>query len=104
MPSQSRSSFRVSLLNAHSISNKACHIHDLIVDSKFDILFLTETWQTSDVSQAFKAATPTSHHYYHVKKPVTGSGSGGGGCGIIISRDILNVKFSCRKFSTFECM
>ena len=43
-----------SLLNAHSINNKACRFHDLIGDSKFDLLFLTETWrQTSDISPAF---------------------------------------------------
>ena len=61
--------FWVSLPNAYSINNKACHTHDLIVDSKLDVMFLTETWQTSDISPAFKAATPTTHHYYHVTRP-----------------------------------
>ena len=28
-----------------------------------DILFLTETWRASDVSPAFKAATPTIQNY-----------------------------------------
>ena len=66
------------------------------------ILFLTKMFQVSDVSPAFKAATPTAHHYYHVTRPVTGSGSPEGGCGVIISRHIPDIKFSCRKFSTFE--
>ena len=54
--------------------------------------------------QLFRRATPATHHYYHVTRPVTGSGSVCGGCGVIISRLVPNVKFSCRKFSTFECM
>ena len=74
----------------------------IFVDSKFDIFFLTETWQTSVISPAFYGATSTTHHYFHVTRPGTGSGSTGGGCGAIISRHILNVKFSCIKISTFE--
>ena len=74
------------------------------MDSKLDILFLTETWQTSDISPAFKAATPSTHNYFHITRPGTGSGKNGGGCGAIISRNIPNTKFSCRNFSTFECM
>ena len=83
---QSKSSIRVSLLNAHSINTKACHIHVLIVDLKLGILFLTETRQTGNMSPAFTAATPKTHHYFHVTRPGTGSGNLGGGCGAIISR------------------
>ena len=74
------------------------------MDSKLDILFLTETWQTSNISPAFTATTPTTHHYFHVTRPGTGSGNLGGGCGAIISRHIPNVKVSSRNFSTFECI
>ena len=74
------------------------------MDSKLDILFLTETWQTSDISPAFTAATPKTHNYFHVTRPGTGSGNVGGGCGAIISRHLPNVKVSSRKFNTFECM
>ena len=73
-PCQSRKSLQVSLLNAHSINNKACHIYDLIVDSKLDVLFLTETWQLSDVSPAFKAATPLTHKFHHIVRPGAVSG------------------------------
>ena len=66
--------------------------------------FLNETWQLSDVLPAYKADTPTTHHYYLVMGPVTGSDSPGGGCGVIISRHIPNIKFLCRKFRTFECI
>ena len=91
-------------LNAHSINNKAYHIHDLIVYSKLDIIFPTENWQTSDISPVFKAATPTTHNYCHVTTPGAGSGNADGGCGAIISRHIPNIKLSCRKSSTFGCM
>ena len=37
-------------------------------------------------------------------RPVTGSGRPGGGCGVNTSRHSPNVKFSCRRFSTFECI
>ena len=75
-----------------------------MVYSNFDTLFLTETWMLGDVSPAFKAATPATYQYFHEARPVTGSGSQGGGCGSIISSHILNVKFSCRKCSTFESL
>ena len=74
------------------------------MDLKLDILFLTETWQVSDVSPSFKAATPSTLHDYHITSLVTESGSPGSGYGVIISRHTPNVKFSCRKCSTFECM
>ena len=32
------------------------------------------------------------------------SGHPGGGSGAIVRRHLPNVKFSCRKFNTFECM
>ena len=103
-PCQSRKSLQVSLLNAYSINNKACHIYDLIVDSKMDVMFLTETWHLSDVSPAFKAATPLTHESNHIVRPGAVSGHPGHVLGVNVRRHILNVKFSCRTFNTFEYM
>ena len=103
-PCQSRKFLQFRLLNSHFINNKACHIYYLIVGSKFNIWFLAETWHIGDVSPAFKAATSKTHQFYHVMRPVTGLGNPGGGVGVITSRHIPNMQFSCRKFSTFECM
>ena len=75
-----------------------------MVDSKLDVLFLTETWHLSDVSPAFKAATPLTHKFHHIILPGSVSGHPGGGLSVTVRRHMPNVKFSCRKFNNFECM
>ena len=69
-----------------------------------DVLFLTETLYLSIVSPAFKAATPLTHKFHHIVRPGAVSGHPGGGLGVIVRRHIPNVKFSCGKFNTFDCM
>ena len=103
-PCQSRKSLQVSLLNTHSINNKACQFYKFFVESNSDILFVTKTWQLEDVCPAFKAVTPFTHNFYHVIRPGTVSSNAGDGLGVIVKWQIPNVKFSCRKFNTFECM
>ena len=69
-----------------------------------DRLFVTETWQLADVLPALKAASTSTHKFHHIIRPGAVSGNPGGGLGVIVRRHIPNVKFSCRKFNTFECM
>ena len=103
-PCQSRKSPQVSLLNADSTNNNACHLYDLIVDSKLDALFLTETKQLIDVSPLFEAATPLTNKLHHIVRPRAVSGHPGSGLGVIVRRKIHNVKYSCGKIKNFGCM
>jgi len=64
-PSTSPSSF-VGLLNSRSACHKAALIHDVIADSKLDILLLTETWIPSDAPDAVKLdVAPSGYSVVH---------------------------------------
>ena len=67
-------------------------------------MFVTETWQSSNVSPAFKATTPLIHKCHHSVRPGAVPDHPGRGLSVIVMRHIPNVKFSCRKFNTFECI
>jgi len=41
---QQQQHVQLGLINARSINNKALYIKDFMVDNKFDILAITETW------------------------------------------------------------
>lgn len=63
------------LFNIHSLTNKGPLIYDLLNDSKFDFLCLTETWQQShDFSQLNQSVPPG---FTHTCQP-RASGRGGG--------------------------
>ena len=56
------------------------------------------------MSPAFEAVTLKTHPFHYIMRPVTCLGSPGGGVSVIIIRHKPNVKFSSKKFSTFECI
>ncbi|KAF7640813.1 hypothetical protein LDENG_00012310, partial [Lucifuga dentata] len=80
-------SLRLSLFNIRSLSNKAALINELIMDSKLDILCLTETWQQQNDFLHLNQATPPGFVYF--SKPRS-SGRGGGGL-TLIYRETLKI-------------
>ena len=54
--------------------------------------------------ERFKATTSLTHKFHHVIRPGTISSNPGDSLGVTVRRNRPNVKFSCRKFSAFECM
>ena len=88
------------LINARSIKNKCCQIHDLIIDKSLDALFITETWVSQYDSASIAAILPDSHEFYSVPREE----GRGGGIGLVISKDIQSVKSRKWEFDSFECM
>ena len=69
-------------------AGKIALIHDLINDSKFDVLFLSETWLTSDTpTSLLRDVAPPGYSALHVVRP-TGPGlpARGGGLAAEIGR------------------
>ena len=93
------------LVNIQSVGNKTVELYDLIIENKYDICMLTETWLSDNISDSAKIAemTPRTHTFYHV--PRTGSTGHGGGVGIFLGKMFSNTKLkSSEKFGSFEYM
>ena len=54
---------KVGLINARSVCNKMNSLNDLIVDSKIDILGLSETWLNGDDHDVVTVGNKTSPGY-----------------------------------------
>ena len=90
MDSRSQDYLKCGLINIQSVGNKTISCSELITESKFDILLITETWLdgTSADKAIIKALTPPTHKFFHnprVHKK-------GGGVGIVINKICKNVK------------
>ena len=90
----------MSLLNAQSIRNKACHIRDFVIDNDIDMFCITETWLSDNDSAIIAALTPESHILQHLPR----SDKKGGGVGCIASKSLRRIKQINKKFDTFECI
>jgi len=70
-------------LNCRSTASKIALIHDLINDSKIDVLFLSETWFTLDtLTSLLRDVAPPGYAALHVVRP-TGPGPPARGGGLV---------------------
>ena len=72
---QSTSVHAAVLLNARSINNKLCELHQLIYDSNLEFVFITETWLNDDVTDSM--LDPYDRFYVFRRDRI---GRSGGGC------------------------
>lgn len=89
------------LLNARSIRNKTSLIKDFLLDSKIDLMALTETWLQGDCDEySVRDITPPGFTFKHVDRH-----SRGGGVGLLYSNS-FTFKTTCSRKSlkSFECL
>ena len=70
------------LFNARSVVNKVPELHHILYCENYDMLFITETWLTTEVSSGL--LDPQSH--YHIIRKDR-SGNIGGGVAAFVKRN-----------------
>ena len=87
------------LLNTRSIRNKTSIIKDFLLESKFDILALTETWLQGDSDNYFiRDITPTGYIFKRMDRQTRG-----GGVGLLYSNSFSSrVKRARESYKSFE--
>ena len=72
------------MINIQSVGNKTNIVRNLLIDQKLDILLLTETWLSNNISDnaKIKNMTPVTHNFYHVPREERS----GGGVGIFVNK------------------
>ena len=99
------SQLTIGLLNCQSVRNKCDIIVDYLLDNKFDIMFLTETWLSNNNNDDIITSSicPTGYNFKHSPR-TTGRG---GGVGILYKSSIKCVlkprSFNASSYENFEC-
>ena len=89
------------LINIQSVGNKTNKIKSLIEELNLDVLILTETWLSNDISDSskIKEMIPKSHNFYHIPR----ENRSGGGVGVLIKKTFTKVKvMNVESFESFE--
>ena len=95
---RNNNTFKVGLLNARSVCNKAILICDYILDHDFDIFCITESWLTSEEDPTLAHLIPEGYdNHLHVRANRTG-----GGIIIIFKEQLKLQKVKTIKFKSFE--
>ena len=101
MAIESRFCLKCALVNIQSVDNTTCEIRNYIIDNKFDISMLTETWLNNYDSAKIREMTPDTHTFLHVSR----GDRIGGGVGIFISKSFSKIrKEKVPKTDNFELM
>ena len=89
------------LINAQSVCNKTIEIRALMVEEKFDILAITETWLNESDKAVIKEMTPVTHTFVHAPR----NNKKGGGVGLVLPKICKKIKVDMTdKFVSFEHM
>ena len=100
---QASSFLRLGVLNIRSVVRKGAAVRDVIVDSRLDLLVLTETWLKSTDHQAVtKDMLPPDYEVSHYFRPADG-----GGVAVVhrIGLQVSTVTMSSvSDLSSFECL
>ena len=91
---------KIMLINARSVKNKGCKLHDEIIDNDLDLFFITETWLSPYDTSAISDILPDSYEFFHFPR----ADRNGGGVGVAVSRCVKSVKCVNRCFTSFECL
>ena len=90
------------LLNVRSMKNKSVSIHEFIVDNRFDLLALTETWLRSDIDDSVIAeCLPSGYSFINCPRS---NESGYGGVGLFHLSSITVCKSKPVQLSSIECL
>ncbi|XP_071504088.1 uncharacterized protein [Diadema antillarum] len=89
------------LINARSLRNKSSEFLDFVVDNKFDVVSVCETWLSTDDDAVIAELSPRGYTFKHIPR----IGKRGGGVGFLY-RSHLNVKVHTQvnNFTSFEMM
>ena len=96
---------RMATLSSRSVFNKSAVINNLILETKINILCITETWINDDEfsNSLLSSLIPSNYvlsQYYGRSRPFRG-----GGIAIIINhKSVHHTHMSTPVFSTFECV
>ena len=97
-PSKAIDLANLALLNVRSLKNKACILHDHVVENNIDILGLTETWIKPYDSAVCANLTPNRYSFKNIHRP----NQKGGGVGLLYKSN-LDVKIHPEnKLASFE--
>ncbi len=94
------SNIKIELLNAQSITNKSCLIHDHILDKCLDMMCITETWHQPDHFSTLNESCPQGYNYLQ-KARSTGRG---GGLSVIHHSDLELSTQPLPALTSFECL
>ncbi|XP_048113303.1 uncharacterized protein LOC125303548 [Alosa alosa] len=96
--SSSHQNFNIGNLNARSITNKTALINDLIIDKKFDLFCLSETWQQPGDCINLNLLTPSGYCYLSKPRSV----GRGGGLAVVYRSDLTIKELRPFEGTSFE--
>lgn len=101
-PTSSGSLIRFGFLNIRSATHKAATLHDVITDSRLDIVALSETWFYADTPDTIKdAVAPPGFRAQHTYRQPSASGSSrGGGLSIIHREEFSSISLDTSHLET----
>ena len=94
----SSKSIQVGVLNLQSACNKVDQVSDYIIESKSDVVFLSETWVSENNTHTCDQFTPPGYTTHHISR----KGQSGGGVGIVTKNALRATPIENTQFSTFE--
>ena len=92
---------KCSLWNVTSMMHKTDEIMEHILDRNSDLVFLTETWLTSDNNHVTALVKTYGYELLHERRRNREKETGGG-VGILIKLNIKRKPLKCKMFSSFE--
>lgn len=91
---------KIELLNAQSITNKSCFIHDHILDKGLDYMCITETWHQPNTFSSLNESCPQGYSYLQKARSI----GRGGGLSVIYRSDLELSLQPLPELSSFECL
>lgn len=93
-------SIKIELLNAQSITNKSCLIHDHILENCLDLMCITETWHQPDNFFTLNESCPLGYNYLQKAR----SSGRGGGLSLFHRSDLELSPQPLPALTSFECL
>ena len=82
-----------SMLTRNSDINEPIAIHELVIDKKYDLLAITETWLRTKGDEASIAEfILTNYAFIHLFCSITSKTVRGGGVGLMYRNDLFRIK------------
>ena len=94
---------KCSLWNVTSMVHKADTVMEHIIDHDSDIIFLTETWLTSDCNHVTSLVKDYGYELLHCRRKNRKKETGGG-VGVLVRQRIKRKQLKTKRYSSFEHM
>jgi hypothetical protein len=95
--------FKIGLLNARSMMNKANNLREIAIDNELRIFAITETWHKSNTDPEINELCPSDFQFKGIPRP-SEKGKCGGGIGAIYKSSIQTEMKHGENYRTFEYM